>query len=577
MNFLQFLVKEKKLTIQQAEKISQEQAKSGSRLAEIILRKKFLPEGELFQLKSKFLSFPFKEKIPDIIDPRILNLVPFETAKQYQFVALTHEKKVMTVGMVYPQDIQAQEALRFLSRQNGLSYKVYLITPSILNRILGYYQTAEKEVKKALSSLEKELDENTAKKKFKLSKTTSERVITEAPVIKMVAVILREGVEGHASDIHVEPTIQYLRVRFRVDGMLHSSLFLPSQVRAAIVARIKILSHLRIDETRVPQDGRFSTRYANRQIDFRVSTFPTTLGEKVAIRILDPQQAHQNLSELGLLPGQVELLQKATKLSFGLILSTGPTGSGKTTSLYSLLRKLNTDKVNVVTLEDPVEYFIEGVNQSQIRPEIDYTFNRGLRQIVRQDPDIIMVGEIRDKETAALANHAALTGHLVLSTLHTNDAIGAVPRLIDMGLPAFLIGPALKVVIAQRLVRQLCPHCRKKIKPNSAVKKLILNQINTLPPRIRETISIPSPFYIWEPVGCSKCNNQGYKGRTAIFEILEMNDRLADLITTNPTEEKLKEEAQKQEMVTMAQSGAIKTIQGITSAEEVLRVTDLHL
>lgn len=576
MNFLQFLVREKKLTVQQAKTISQEQAKSGFRLTEIILRKKILQEGELFRLKSKFLSFPLKEKIPDVIDPRILNLVPFETAKQYQFVALSQKGKAMTVGMVYPQDIQAQEALRFLSRQNGMSYETYLITPSIFNRILGYYQTAEKEVKKALSGLEKELEKETTTK-FKLKKATAEQVITEAPVIKMVAVILREGVEGQASDIHIEPTTQSLRIRFRVDGMLHSSLSLPSQVRAAIVARIKILSHLRIDETRIPQDGRFSTHYQNRQIDFRVSTFPTTLGEKVAIRILDPDQAQQSLADLGLLPGQAELLKKASELSFGLILSTGPTGSGKTTTLYGLLRMLNKDSVNIVTLEDPVEYFLEGINQSQIRPDINYTFNQGLRQVVRQDPDIIMVGEIRDQETATLANHAALTGHLVLSTLHTNDAVGAIPRLIDMGLPSFLIGPALKVVIAQRLVRKLCPSCRKKVIPNPAIKKLLLSQINALPPQVRDKVSVPSPFYVWEPVGCSKCNNQGYKGRTAIFEILEMNDSLSNLVTTNPTEEKLREEAQKQEMVTMAQSGVIQVIQGKTSVAEILRVTNLQV
>jgi len=576
MSFLQFLVHEKKLTLQQAEKLSQEQATSGSRLEKIVLQKKFLPEEELFELKSRFLEVPFAKQLPEIIDPRVLNLIPFETAKQYRFVALEQGKKEMKAGMVYPEDIQAQEALRFLGRQNGLRPQISLISLSAFNHLLNYYQTAEREVKEALSSLEQELEKESTRK-LKLEKGVGERVITEAPIIKMVAVILREGVEGEASDIHIEPTSQQLRIRFRVDGVLHSSIFLPAQVQAAIVARIKILAHLRIDETRIPQDGRFSTHYRERRIDFRVATFPTTLGEKVAIRILDPQHAYQDLKKLGLLKSQEKLLQKAAELPFGLILATGPTGSGKTTTLYSLLRILNTEDVNVVTLEDPVEYYIEGVNQSQIRPEIDYTFNRGLRQVVRQDPDIIMVGEIRDAETVALANHASLTGHLVLSTLHTNDAIGAIPRLIDMGLPAFLIGPSLKVVIAQRLVRKLCPHCRKKVKASPEKRKLILEQIDSLPPRVRGKITLPSPLFIWEPAGCPKCGSSGYKGRVGLFEVLEMTDRLASLIISRPTEEKLREESQRQEMVTMAQAGMLKVVQGETSLAEVLRVTDIHL
>jgi type IV pilus assembly protein PilB len=576
MSFLQFLVHENKLTLKQAEKIGEEQAKSGLRLEEIVLRDKLLPEGELFELKSRFSEYPLEQKAPEGIDSRILNLIPFETAQQYQIVALAQDGKKMKVGMVYPEDLQAQEALRFLSRQHGFQLEIVLIPLSVFKHLLNYYQTAEREVKEALSSLEEELEKESTKK-MRLEKNVGEKVITEAPVIKMVAVILREGVEGKASDIHIEPTSQKLRIRFRVDGILYSSIFLPSQVQAAIVARIKILAHLRIDETRIPQDGRFSTYYRDRRIDFRVATFPTTLGEKVAIRILDPQQAHQDLSKLGLLEGQETLLQKATELPFGLILATGPTGSGKTTTLYSLLRILNDNEVNIVTLEDPVEYYIEGVNQSQIRPEIDYTFNRGLRQVVRQDPDIIMVGEIRDEETVSLANHASLTGHLVLSTLHTNDAVGAVPRLIDMGLPAFLIGPSLKIIIAQRLVRKLCPHCRKKVQPNAAEKKLIIEQIDSLPPSVREKITLPSPLYVWRPVGCSKCGKSGYRGRIGVFEVLEMTDRLASLIVSQPTEKKLEEEARMQEMVTMAQAGMLKVINGETSLAEVLRVTDIHL
>jgi type IV pilus assembly protein PilB len=365
-----------------------------------------------------------------------------------------------------------------------------------------------------------------------------------------------------------------VRVRFRLDGVLHSSLFLPLKILPAVVARIKILSNLKIDETRVPQDGRFSTKFEGRDVDFRISTLPTALGEKVALRILDPNQRKVSFTDLGITGRNLETIERALKRPFGMILSTGPTGAGKTTTLYAVMQLLNNEEANVVSLEDPVEYFMEGVNQSQIKPEIGYDFATGLRTLVRQDPDIIMVGEIRDEETASLAIHAALTGHIILSTLHTNDTIGAIPRLIDMGVRPFLIPPALSVIIAQRLVRKLCPHCKKKIKPNESVKKSILKDINGFPPLIKQKIEIPTPLYVYEPVGCKRCGNTGYFGRLGVFEILEMTSQLAEIIYRDPTESKIEGEAERQGMVTMRQDGIIKVLEGLTSFEEVLGVAE---
>jgi type IV pilus assembly protein PilB len=357
-----------------------------------------------------------------------------------------------------------------------------------------------------------------------------------------------------------------------LDGSLHASIFLPLRLLPAIVSRIKILSNMKIDETRVPQDGRFSAKFDAKSVDFRVSSFPTVLGEKVAIRILDPSQWLRNVDDLGLRGRNLELTEKAVKKPYGLILITGPTGSGKTTTLYTLLRSLNKEGKNIVTLEDPVEYFIDGVNQSQIKTEIGYSFASGLRNILRQAPDIIMVGEIRDEETANLTTHAALTGHLVFSTIHTNNASGVIPRLIDLGVKPFLIPPTLTLAIAQRLVRKLCPDCRKKVKPNKETKNLILQELSRLPEACKKDVG-PDPD-IFEPTGCKKCGFNGFSGRTGVYEILEMTDNLAELILKEPSESKIAEEASNQGMITMKQDGFLKALEGITTIEEVLRVAE---
>ena len=541
---------------------------------ELILEKGIVPEDVLFTLKSESLKINLVEKKAEDVPLETLELIPEDTAKYYKMISLEKRENILDVGMVYPEDLKAQEALKFLSRRQKFTYQVFLITPTTFNNLLGQYKTLRREVGKALNELEVE---------FKAEKTASpwsaaefERLAEEAPVTKIVAVVLRHAVEGGASDIHIEPTSEKLRVRFRLMGELHSSIFLPLKLAPAMVARIKILANLKLDERRIPQDGRFSTRIDDKDIDFRVSTFPTTMGEKVAIRVLDPTTGLKSLVELGLIEKNFQLVKKAIEKPYGLILATGPTGSGKTTTLYAIIQLLNREGVNIVTLEDPVEYFINGVNQSQVRPEIGYDFASGLRHVVRQDPNIIMVGEIRDEETAALSTHAALTGHIVLSTLHTSNATGVIPRLIDLGVKPYLISPTLSIAISQRLVRKLCPDCKKKVKPPKEIKDLILSEIENFPPSIKEKIKmeIPKSLDIYERQGCSKCGREGYYERVAIFEVLSMTDELANISLKEPSSTEIGKEAKRQGMMTMKQDGILKVLAGVTTIEEVLRVAE---
>jgi len=569
MALIEELVKKGILEKEKAASLEEEMKTSGKKEEELILEKGIVSEDFLFDLKSGYLKIPFKKIRPEDVSLEILEQIPEETASFYQMVPLAKKENVLEIGMVYPEDLSAQEALSFLARRGEFSYQVFLITETNFKNILNQYKTPKREVGKALEELEAELKVEKFPKLAEIG-----RLVEEAPISKVVAVILRYGVEGEASDIHIEPLEDKLRVRFRTLGVLHSSIFLPIKLLSAIVSRIKILANLRIDETRIPQDGRFSTRVQDRDIDFRVSTFPTILGEKVAIRVLDPRVGLKKFEELGLSGRNFEVVKTATEKPYGMILSVGPTGCGKTTTLYAILQILNKEGVNIVTLEDPVEYFIEGINQSQVRPEISYDFSRGLRQIVRQDPDIIMVGEIRDQETAALATHAALTGHIVLSTLHTNNALGVIPRLIDLGVQPFLLPPALSLAIAQRLVRKLCQNCKKKIKPKREIRDLILKEIDNVPEKVKKEIKIKEPLTIFEPVGCRDCHNTGFSGRIALFEILEMTPQLAEIILKEPSEAKILEEAKRQGMLTMKQDGILKVLDGVTTIEEVIRVAE---
>jgi type IV pilus assembly protein PilB len=572
-SLVQHLLKKNIIDKEKATSLEFEVKNSGRKEEEVILEKKILPEKSLFELKSEDLKIPLREVLPEDVPLKILEIIPEESAKYYQMIPIGRKNDTLEVGMVYPEDLKAQEALKFLTRQEKVNYQVFLITPTTLDNLLKQYRTLKKEVSKALEELEEEIKVEKVRP-APVGAAEVERLVEEAPISKVVAVILRHAVEGKASDIHIEPTRDKLRVRFRLDGVLHSSLILPMKIHQAVVARIKILANLKIDEMRVPQDGRFSAKFDGKDVDFRVSTFPTTQGEKVVLRVLDPTTGLLELGQLGLVGRNLRAIKEAIEKPYGMILATGPTGSGKTTTLYAIMRILNEEGVNIVSLEDPVEYYMEGVNQSQTRPDIGYTFATGLRSIVRQDPDIIMVGEIRDEETAFLATHAALTGHLVLSTLHTNNAIGTIPRLIDLGVKPYLIPPTLNISLAQRLVRKLCPECKKKVKPAAKIKDLILTELEAIPPSAKGDLKIPKEITIFEPVGCKKCRFEGYSGRIGVFEILTMTDTLAELILKEPSEVKIVEEARNQGMITMKQDGILKVLDGMTSIEEVLRVAE---
>lgn len=573
MSIIQQLVKKGLLDQEKANALIFEAKKTGKREEEILIEKKVISEEVLFQLKSEILKVPLKEISTEDVLPEVLDLIPEESARYYQMVPLVKKGNILEVGLLYPEDLKTQEALRFLARQENFEYKPFLILPSTFRNLLKKYTTLKGEVKKALEELKAELPPETPKKRARVSAPEIERLVEEAPISKVVGVVLRHAVEGRASDIHIEPTKDKVRIRFRVDGVLYSSLFLPLKIHPAIIARIKILSNLKIDETRIPQDGRFSAPFAEKEIDFRVSTFPTAMGEKVALRILDPTMGQQSFEELGIVGRNLKVLRKAVEKPFGMVLATGPTGSGKTTTLYAILNLLNKEGVNILTIEDPIEYYIDGINQSEVRPEIGYNFARALRHMVRQDPDIIMVGEIRDPETASLATHAALTGHILLSTLHTNNAIGAIPRMIDLGIKPFLIPPTLNAVISQRLVRRLCPDCKKRERPSPEIEELILKELESIPLKAKEDLKIPDIPYIWRAGGCQKCNLKGMIGRIGIFEILIMTDSLAEIIRREPSEKAIAEEAKRQGMITMRQDGILKVLEGLTSIEEVLRVT----
>lgn len=570
---LQQLVKKGLLEKERAASLEYEIKNSGRKEEEVLLEKRIVSDEFLFGLKSKALNIPLKKISLEEILLKNLELIPEESAKFYSMIPIGRKNNTLEVGMVYPEDLKAQEAIKFLARQGGFSYKIFLITPIDLKELLKKYRTLKKEVTMALEELEAEMKAEKIERKPLLAEEM-ERLVEEAPISKVVGVIIRHAVDGGASDIHIEPTREKLRIRFRVLGALHSSLLLPLKIHPAVLARVKILSNLKIDETRIPQDGRFSTKLDEKDIDFRVSTFPTTLGEKAAIRVLDPATGLKSFDELGLTGRCFKILKEAIKKPYGMILTTGPTGCGKTTTLYAILRTLNKEGVNIVTLEDPVEYYLDGVNQSEVKPEIGYDFARGLRHILRQDPNIIMVGEIRDEETAALAIHAALTGHLVLSTIHTNNAYGVIPRLIDLGVKPYLISPGFSIAIAQRLIRTLCPYCKRKIKPNREIEGIILKEIEKFPEPVKKEIKAPKPISVYQAVGCQKCSKEGYSGRTGVYEVLTMTDELAELILKEPSEAKIAEEAKRQGMVTMKQDGILKVLEGVTTIEEILRVAE---
>ncbi len=558
-----------KISPKEASDIKDELLRTGENEEDFLLKK--FSEDVVFDAKSKFYGVPLKKIKDDYVVPNnILSLIPEEVASNYKFIPLAKEGSLLQIGMVNPQDIRASDAIKFILTSKNLNAQIFLITNTQFEKLFKHYSALGTEVKEALENLE---EEEISKKDIEdIVQEKQESMDEDAPISKVVAVIFKHAYEGRASDIHIEPMEKDTRVRFRIDGVLHASLTLPKDTHSSIVSKIKILSNLKIDEMRVPQDGRFRTRISGNSIDFRVSTFPTVEGEKVVLRLLDPNASVKPLEERGFIGYSFKAIERAFKKPFGMILTTGPTGSGKSTTLQSAVGVLNNEKVNIVSLEDPVEYYIDGINQSQVRPEINYDFASGLRSILRQDPDVIMVGEIRDSDTAALSVHAALTGHVVLSTLHTNDAIGVIPRLIDMEVEPFLLPSALNLIIAQRLVKKLCNECKQETKPEGRAREILDENIAQMPKFLQEELK-KEELKIYQAKGCSNCGHKGTVGRTVIFEVLEMTPELKDIILKGRIEEEIGEEAKRQNMITMRQDGVLKALKGIVLLEDVLQST----
>ncbi len=585
MSILDILAKQGIIETKDLSAIQEKSESTGTGFEEILLSMG-VSEEDILKAKAEYHTVPTKKVNISVVTSQILEYISEEAAVYYRLVPIGLNNGVLEVGMTDPDNISAKDALNFISSKINLPFKIFIISEADFDKVIALYKGLSSEVTKALTELETEFvtepgeredGEEEKNKKPELTDAEDEnnlsssegkdsKIIQNAPVTKIVATMLRYAIDGRASDIHVEPGAANVRIRFRVDGVMNTSLVLPMRVHSAVVARIKIMSNMRLDEKRKPQDGRFSAKLNERKIDFRVSTFPTYFGEKVVIRILDQEKGIKKLSELGLNKINYQKIMDALDKPYGLILICGPTGSGKSTTLYSMLNEVDKDHKNVLSLEDPIEYNMEGMSQSQVRPEIGYTFASGLRTTLRQDPDIIMVGEIRDKETAQLAIQAALTGHLVFSTIHTNTAIGAIPRLIDMGVDPYLIAPTLVIAIAQRLARTFCPGAGKPIKVEGGIKMMIEQQFADLPEIYKKDITFGKEVYEISPA--PDCPS-GVRGRVAVMEVLTIDKELEQIILKNATEQDIWKYARNKGMLTMKDDAIIKAFERMIPFEEV--------
>ncbi|MCA9376205.1 MAG: type II/IV secretion system protein [Candidatus Doudnabacteria bacterium] len=539
-------------------------------IGSLLLKEGIASEEQLYRAWSEVINVPFVDLVRETIDKDVLFLVPEDLAKQETVVAFRKEGDGVSIAMADPLDLQTIESLK---KTLGLSMQVYLAPPDSIRDTLAQYrrglQVEFNEIIEQTLSAAQANEEDLAK------------MAQDLPFIKIVDTIVDNAIVEGASDIHIEPMEQKVVVRFRIDGILQDMIVLPKPIYPGVVARIKILTSLKIDEHRLPQDGRFKIEREGYRVSFRVSIMPVFDGEKIVMRLLNEGSQILTLEQLGFQHSVLEIVKRNVAKPHGMILVTGPTGSGKTTTLYSVMNVLNQPGVNIATVEDPIEYRMPRINQSQVRAKIGFTFASGLRSLVRQDPDIIMVGEIRDAETAETAIHSALTGHLLLSTLHTNSAAGSMPRLIDMGIKPFLIASTANMVIAQRLVRRICTDCMERIEPEQAMLNAIEKEVDV--PHIlsileRERIIEKGktlkdlPFS--RGTGCKSCGDSGYKGRIGIYEVLEMDEDMKDLVTREATSEEIQEAALKKGMITMIEDGFIKIVTGVTTLEEILRVTN---
>lgn len=568
---INLLVKNKLITAEQLAALKK-LPEYGANPEEALSQNGLIDAEALIKLKAEVYNFNYRSLIDTKIPDQVLNLIPFDVAENYKIVCFEVAQGKLKVGLVDPENFKAIEAIDFLAKEENLQPEYFLISALSFATALKHYKTLGKEVSLALET--KAEEEGLERAKVKINQAEIEEITKSAPVSKIVSVIIRHAVEGRASDIHIEPLQNESRVRYRIDGILHTSLILPKTVHGSILGRIKVLADLKLDETRMPQDGRIRVNINNKDIDLRISILPLLNGEKAVMRILDVTRGAPTLEQLGFMGAGLKIIKKSLTKTDGMFLITGPTGSGKSTTLFSVLTGLNKEGINISTLEDPVEYFVQGVNQSQVRPEIGFTFAAGLRSLLRQDPDIVMVGEIRDNETAELAIHASLTGHFVLSTLHTNDALGAIPRLLDMDVEPFLLGSTLNIILAQRLGRKICEDCKVEYKLPDEVVADVKKELALTPPlAIKEMIPDfdVRKIKFYKGRGCVRCGATGYNGRVALAEVLDVNDKIKEIIMNRRVNLTLADLIKNQNFITMKQDGIIKALLGLTTMEEVLR------
>jgi len=537
------------LTAEQVKQAVDEGRKTGESLIKVILKQKLLDEKTVLKFLEEEMEVPHVNLSSYLIDQRTLDYISPPIAKKYGIIPLFLVGKSLSIAMIDPFDIKAIDEVR---KKSGFDIEVMGATPSEMTQALSQYYGVT-------GTLEEVLAEVSVPE---AQKSMAPDTADEAPISKLVNLLVIQAVQERASDVHIEPEENKVRVRYRIDGIMHETSNPPSHLHASMVSRIKIMSNMDIAENRIPQDGRFSYTFEGRTIDVRVSTCPTIHGEAVVMRLLDKHSVLLSLEEVGFSPENLKLFEEVVKRPYGIILVTGPTGSGKTTTLYSTLHKINTPDRNILTIEDPVEYELPGIRQSQVNPKAGLTFGNSLRSMMRQDPDVILVGEIRDVETSGVAIEAALTGHLVFSTLHTNDAPGALTRLTDMGVEPFLTSSATAAVLAQRLVRKICADCKEEIK----LSQEVVEKFNFFKDK---------NIVFYKGKGCKNCRGTGYKGRTGIFEIFLMNDEIRQLVIARQSTAKIREAALKAGMKTLHEDGLLKVVTGVTTLDEVLRVTQI--
>jgi type IV pilus assembly protein PilB len=566
----EILVKENLITADQLKQAMAHQRQNGGRLGTALMKLGFVTDDEITEVLSRQYGVPSINLKYYEVDPAVIKLIPQDTAVRYQIVPLSRVGSTLTIAMIDPTNVFAMDDIKFMT---GFNVEPVVASETSVNEAIAKFY-GEVESGEELSKVMKDLgaedggDVELAAEEQELDLAALEKAADEAPIIKLVNLILTDAVKRGASDIHVEPYEKELRVRFRVDGLLQSVMTPPLKLKDAITSRIKIMSKLDISEKRLPQDGRIMIKYRKdgriKELDFRVSTVPTLFGEKIVMRLLDKENLRLDMTKLGFEPESLAKFEKAILRPYGMVLVTGPTGSGKTNTLYSSVARLNTPDTNIMTAEDPVEFQLAGINQVQMKDQIGLNFASALRAFLRQDPNIILVGEIRDFETAEIAVKAALTGHLVLSTLHTNDAPSTISRLMNMGIEPFLVATSVNLICAQRLVRRICSNCKEPLElPEQA-----LLDAGFRPDEVKKTT-------VYQGKGCSNCNKNGYKGRVGLYEVMEVTDELRELILVGASALELKKKALDLGMITLRRSGLIKAAAGQTTLEEVLRETVL--